>query len=158
MVMTELRYEVLVHDGVRRHRAQRLPDGSPIVSSPLASTLIVGEHDAVLVDPPFTREQVARVGDWIERSGRRLAYIYSTHGHGDHWFGTGELARRFPGATVCAGVTVPARCAATIAATVSLTRCPDRTKTAVRKVVEVYSAGTARAVSGCKRERNWRRA
>jgi hypothetical protein len=30
--MTELHYEVLVHDGVRRNRPQRLPDGSPIVS------------------------------------------------------------------------------------------------------------------------------
>jgi glyoxylase-like metal-dependent hydrolase (beta-lactamase superfamily II) len=88
---------VLVHDGVRRHRAERLPDGSPIVSSPLASTLIVGEHDAVLVDAPFTREQVARVGDWIERSGKRLTHIYATHGHGDHWFGTDLLMRRFPG-------------------------------------------------------------
>jgi glyoxylase-like metal-dependent hydrolase (beta-lactamase superfamily II) len=97
MVMTELRYEVLVHDGVRRHRAQRLPDGSPIVSSPLASTLIFGDHDAVLVDPPFTRDQVARVGDWIERCGKRLAYTYATHGHGDHWFGTDLLMRRFPG-------------------------------------------------------------
>ena len=94
---TELRYEVLVHDGVRRHRAQRLPDGSPIVSSPLASTLVFGDHDAALVDVPFTREQVARVGDWIERSGKRLAYIYATHGHGDHWFGTDLLMRRFPG-------------------------------------------------------------
>lgn len=98
MVMAELRYEVLVHDGVRRHRAERLPDGSPIVSSPLASTLIVGEHDAVLVDPPFTREQVARVGDWIERFGKRLAYVYATHGHGDHWFGTDLLLQRFTGA------------------------------------------------------------
>jgi hypothetical protein len=70
--MTELRYEVLVNDGVPRNRTQRLPDGSPIVSSPLASTLIFGDHDAVLVDPPFTREQVRRVGDWIERSGKRL--------------------------------------------------------------------------------------
>jgi glyoxylase-like metal-dependent hydrolase (beta-lactamase superfamily II) len=95
--MTELRYEVLVNDGVRRNRTQRLSDGSPIVSSPLASTLILGEHDAVLVDPPFTREQVQRVGDWIERSGKRLAFIYATHGHGDHWFGTGLLMRRFPG-------------------------------------------------------------
>jgi glyoxylase-like metal-dependent hydrolase (beta-lactamase superfamily II) len=95
--MTELRYEVLVNDGVPRNRTQRLPDGSPIVSSPLASTLILGEHDAVLVDPPFTREQVARVGDWIERSGKRLADIYATHGHGDHWFGTDLLMRRFPG-------------------------------------------------------------
>jgi glyoxylase-like metal-dependent hydrolase (beta-lactamase superfamily II) len=96
--MNELRYEVLVNDGVRRQRAQRLPDGSPIVSSPVASTLIYGDHDAVLVDPPFTREQVARVGDWIERSGRKLAFIYATHGHGDHWFGTDLLAQRFRGA------------------------------------------------------------
>jgi glyoxylase-like metal-dependent hydrolase (beta-lactamase superfamily II) len=95
--MTELRFEVFVNDGVPRNRAQRLPDGSPIVSSPVASTLIVAEHDAVLVDPPFTREQVARVGDWIERSGKRLAYIYATHGHGDHWFGTALLMRRFAG-------------------------------------------------------------
>jgi glyoxylase-like metal-dependent hydrolase (beta-lactamase superfamily II) len=63
----------------------------------LASTLILGEHDAVLVDAPFTRQQVQRVGDWIERSGKRLAFIYATHGHGDHWFGTGLLMRRFPG-------------------------------------------------------------
>jgi glyoxylase-like metal-dependent hydrolase (beta-lactamase superfamily II) len=94
--MAELHYEVLVHDGVRRNRPQRLPDGSPIVSSPLAITLIFGERDAVLVDPPFTREQVQRVGDWVERSGKRLAYIYATHGHGDHWFGTDLLMRRFP--------------------------------------------------------------
>ncbi|MCW2663340.1 MAG: Zn-dependent hydrolase, glyoxylase [Mycobacterium sp.] len=96
--MTELRYEVLVNDGVRRHRAQRLPDGSPIVSSPLATTLILGDHDAVLVDVPFTREQVARVGNWVESFGRELAYIYATHGHGDHWFGTDLLLQRFPGA------------------------------------------------------------
>ncbi len=98
MVMADLRYEVLVHDGVRRNRVERLPDGSPIVSSPLASTLIVGEHDAVLVDPPFTREQVARVGDWVDRFGKRLAYVYATHGHGDHWFGTDLLLQRFTGA------------------------------------------------------------
>jgi glyoxylase-like metal-dependent hydrolase (beta-lactamase superfamily II) len=96
--MTELRYEVLVNDGVRRNRPQRLPDGSPIVSSPLATTLILGEHDAVLVDVPFTRKQVARVGDWVESFGKRLAYIYATHGHGDHWFGTDLLLQRFPGA------------------------------------------------------------
>jgi len=100
--MTELRYEVLVSDGVARNRSQRLPDGSPIVSSPLASTLIFGERDAVLVDPPFTRDQVQRVGDWLANSGRRLAYIYATHGHGDHWFGTDLLMQRFPGAVAYA--------------------------------------------------------
>ena len=64
--MSELNYEVLVNDGLRRHREQTLPDGSPIISSPIASTLIYGDHDAVLVDPPMTCEQVSRVGDWIE--------------------------------------------------------------------------------------------
>ena len=100
--MSNLRYEVLVNDGVTRDREMRLPDGSPIVSSPVASTLVLGDNDAVLVDPPFTYEQIDRVGDWIERSGKRLAYIYATHGHGDHWFGADRIMRRFPGATAYA--------------------------------------------------------
>jgi glyoxylase-like metal-dependent hydrolase (beta-lactamase superfamily II) len=99
---TPLSYEVLVSDGVPRATELHLPDGGPIVSSPLSSTLIYGQRDAVLVDPPFTREQTVHVGDWIERSGKRLAYVYSTHGHGDHWFGTAQLLERFPGATVYA--------------------------------------------------------
>lgn len=100
--MTALRYEVMVHDGLPRHREQRLPDGSPIVSSPVASTLILGEKDAVLVDPPFTYDQVGRTAEWIENSGRILKFIYATHGHGDHWFGTDLLLQRFPGATAYA--------------------------------------------------------
>ena len=97
-----LSFEVLVSDGVERVTDLRLPDGGPIVSSPVASTLIFGERDAVLVDPPYTREQIDRVGDWIDGFGRRLAYLYATHGHGDHWFGTARLLERFPGATVYA--------------------------------------------------------
>ncbi|MFF3949098.1 MBL fold metallo-hydrolase [Streptomyces sp. NPDC001902] len=96
--MTDLRYDTFVCDGLRRAQGPRLPDGSPIFSSPLTSTLVLGDAEAVLVDPPFTREQVHGVGDWIERSGRRLTYVYATHGHGDHWFGTDLLLRRFPGA------------------------------------------------------------
>src|SRR5260370_10810100 len=99
---TQLSYDVFVSDGPTRAGDERMPDGSPLVWSPLSSTLILGAADAVLVDPPFTRTQIRNVGDRVERSGRRLAYIYATHGHGDHWFGTGELARRFPGVTVYA--------------------------------------------------------
>ena len=58
--MTELRSRCLVHDGLPPQPRQRLPNGGPIVSSPVASALIFGEHDAVLVDPPFTRDQVRR--------------------------------------------------------------------------------------------------
>jgi glyoxylase-like metal-dependent hydrolase (beta-lactamase superfamily II) len=64
--------------------------------------LIFGERDGVLVDPPYTRDQIRRVGDWVERFGKRLAYIYATHGHGDHWFGTDLLMQRFPGAVAYA--------------------------------------------------------
>jgi glyoxylase-like metal-dependent hydrolase (beta-lactamase superfamily II) len=99
---TPLSYEVFVSAGPARAGDERMPDGTPLVWSPLSSTLIFGAEDAVLVDPPFTRTQIQSVGDWVERSGRRLAYIYATHGHGDHWFGTGELASRFPGVTVYA--------------------------------------------------------
>jgi glyoxylase-like metal-dependent hydrolase (beta-lactamase superfamily II) len=97
-----LSYDVFVWDGPAGAGDERMPDGAPLAWSPLSSTLIFGAQDALLVDPPFTRTQIQAVGDWVERSGRRLAYIYATHGHGDHWFGTGELARRFPGVTVYA--------------------------------------------------------
>ena len=101
--MSDLSYEVLVNDGLRRNRDQRLPDGSPIISSPVATTLIYGERDAVLVDPPFTRRaQVSRVGDWIQRSGKHSVAVYATHGHGDHWFGTDLLLQRFPDAVAYA--------------------------------------------------------
>ena len=99
---TQLSYDVFVSDGPAGAGGERMPDGAPLGWSPLSSTLIFGAHDALLADPPFTRTQIRSVGDWVERSGRRLAYIYATHGHGDHWFGTGELARRFPGVTVYA--------------------------------------------------------
>jgi glyoxylase-like metal-dependent hydrolase (beta-lactamase superfamily II) len=99
---TPLSYEVFVSDGPVGTGGDLMPDGSPPAWSPLSSTLVSGDREALLVDPPFTRTQIRAVGDWVERSGRRLAYIYATHGHGDHWFGTGELARRFPGVTVYA--------------------------------------------------------
>jgi glyoxylase-like metal-dependent hydrolase (beta-lactamase superfamily II) len=68
--------------------------------SPITSTLIMGRHDAVLIDPPLTTSQAAEVGDWIAASGRRLRQIYITHGHGDHWFGAIPLVQRFSGVTV----------------------------------------------------------
>jgi len=97
-----LSYSTFISEGIVRASGARLPEGDPIVSSPITSTLIVGATDAVLVDPPLTIEQTRLVGDWVERSGKRLKYIYVTHAHGDHWFGSAQLVRRFPGAVVYA--------------------------------------------------------
>ncbi|MFJ1535810.1 MBL fold metallo-hydrolase [Streptomyces mirabilis] len=97
-----LAYQTLVMAGAPRADGLRMPDGQPIISSPITSTMIHSETDAVLVDPPFTHDQIKQTGDWIETSGKRLRFIYITHGHGDHWFGTAELLKQFPGATVYA--------------------------------------------------------
>jgi len=100
--MSELSYDVLVTDGPEWAGDARLPDGRPLVWNPGSTVLISGAEHAVLVDAPFTHEQIKAVGDWVEASGKTLTYIYATHGHGDHWFGGHALVERFPSATVVA--------------------------------------------------------
>ncbi|MFD0744292.1 MBL fold metallo-hydrolase [Phytohabitans flavus] len=77
-----------------------LPDGTSVGRfpswSPITSTLILGDREAVLVDAPHTVQRAAEVADWVEASGRDLVAMYATHGHGDHYFGFTEVARRFP--------------------------------------------------------------
>jgi glyoxylase-like metal-dependent hydrolase (beta-lactamase superfamily II) len=63
---------------------------------PIASTLIYGVRDAVLVDSFITVEQARAQADWIAAKGKNLTTIYATHGHGDHFFGTSVLLDRFP--------------------------------------------------------------
>ena len=64
----------------------------------MASTLIHGERDAVLVDAFMTVAQATALADWVAARRKSLTTIYITHGHGDHWFGVATLLERFPGA------------------------------------------------------------
>src|SRR5580658_7927959 len=66
--------------------------------SPISSTLISGERDAVLVDTFITVEQNRALVEWIATSGKSLTTIYATHGHGDHFFGVNTIRERFPNA------------------------------------------------------------
>jgi glyoxylase-like metal-dependent hydrolase (beta-lactamase superfamily II) len=93
-----LSYRVLVLDPIPFADPEKTPEGEARMFQPIAVTLITGERDAVLVDPPMTSEQTEAVGKWVEASGKRLRAIVSTHGHGDHWFGTAMLLKRFPDA------------------------------------------------------------
>lgn len=94
-------YDVFVTDPIPQNVTELVPNGDRRMFSPLSITLIYGKNDAVLVDPPLTIDQANAVGDWVERSGKRLTHIFVTHGHGDHWFTAAILAERF-GAQVVA--------------------------------------------------------
>lgn len=79
--------------------------GGPIGSwSPISCTLIHGDKEAVLVDTPITNAQNEDLVKWIEETipSKKLTTLYITHGHADHWLGTGLLRQRFPGLKILA--------------------------------------------------------
>ncbi|GAB1191979.1 hypothetical protein APSETT444_001163 [Aspergillus pseudonomiae] len=72
--------------------------------SPISCTLIQGPKSAILVDTPITRNQAEELAYWIKKTapGKKLEYIYTTHAHGDHFFGNPVILKHFPGATCIA--------------------------------------------------------
>lgn len=66
------------------------------------SALIMGEHDAVLVDPPFTKADAHRIAGMVLDSGKKLTTIFVTHDHPDHYFSMDVLAEAFPDAKIVA--------------------------------------------------------
>src|SRR3984893_17891506 len=97
-----LKWEVFVTPGIPTAASDLPPGTKQGMWSPISSTLIYGERDAVLVDAFITVEQADALVDWVERSGKNLTTIYATHGHGDHFFGIGSLLNRFPNARAVA--------------------------------------------------------
>jgi glyoxylase-like metal-dependent hydrolase (beta-lactamase superfamily II) len=73
------------------------------------ATLIFGGRDAVLVDTFLTVDQNQQLVDWVKAHYRNLAYIYITHGHGDHGFGVRQLTEAFPAAKAVAAEAVVAK-------------------------------------------------
>jgi glyoxylase-like metal-dependent hydrolase (beta-lactamase superfamily II) len=97
-----LNWEVFVTPGIPIVTPDRPPGMQETFFQAMASTLIYGTNDAVLVDAYLTAKQSNALADWIASKGKNLRTIYITHGHGDHWFGVGTLLDRFPGAKVIA--------------------------------------------------------
>ena len=68
----------------------------------VASVIVMGKTDAVLIDAQWTLSNAHRVVAEILETGKDLTTIYLTHAHPDHYFGAGTIADAFPGARVVA--------------------------------------------------------
>lgn len=73
----------------------------------VASTLVSGKTDAVLIDAQFTRADAHRVVGEILGSGKRLKTIFISQGDPDYYFGLEVIHQAFPQAQILAtGATV----------------------------------------------------
>ena len=68
----------------------------------VASVIVTGKTDAVLIDTQWTLSNAHRVVAEILETGKYLKTIYVTHAHPDHYFGLGPIADAFPQARVTA--------------------------------------------------------
>ena len=93
-----LRADTHVTDLIPFVPAKPLPFGIPETWSHMASTLISGDKEAILVDPPLTIKQGTELAVWIKETipDKTLKTIFITHCHGDHYFSLSELLRHFP--------------------------------------------------------------
>ena len=97
-----LKWEVLLTPGIPIAQARRPEGVQETYFQAMASTLIYGRRDAILVDAFMTVKQATALADWVASKHKNLTTIYITHGHGDHWFGVGTILERFPNARVVA--------------------------------------------------------
>jgi glyoxylase-like metal-dependent hydrolase (beta-lactamase superfamily II) len=97
-----LNWDVFVTPGIPIVMSDMPPGVREARFQAMASTLIYGKRDAILVDAFMTVKQANALADWVAAKGKNLTTIYMTHGHGDHWFGVGTLLERFPRAKAVA--------------------------------------------------------
>ncbi|SHH48068.1 Glyoxylase, beta-lactamase superfamily II [Chryseolinea serpens] len=68
----------------------------------VASVIISGKTDAVLIDAQFTLADAETVAQRIKNSGKKLTTIYVSHGDPDFYFGLEVFKRYFPEVTAYA--------------------------------------------------------
>jgi glyoxylase-like metal-dependent hydrolase (beta-lactamase superfamily II) len=91
-----LHWDVFVTPGLPTVTSDLPPGTTQQMWQPIASTLIDGKRDAILVDACITVEQAGALVDWVAASGKNLTTIDATHGHGDHCFGASTVLEGFP--------------------------------------------------------------
>lgn len=69
---------------------------------PVASALVSGARDAVLIDAQFSRGEALKLVEQIRASGKRLTTVYVSHGDPDFYFGLDVIHAAFPDAKIVA--------------------------------------------------------
>jgi len=68
----------------------------------VASVIISGKTDAVLIDAQFTLADAEKVANEIKKSGKKLTVIYVSHADPDYYFGLEVFKKYFPEVTAYA--------------------------------------------------------
>lgn len=68
----------------------------------VASVIVSGKTDAVLIDAQFTLADAEKVADQIKKSGKKLTTIYVSHADPDFYFGLEVFKKYFPEVTAYA--------------------------------------------------------
>jgi len=68
----------------------------------VASVMVSGKTDVVLIDAQFTLADAEKVANEIKVSGKKLTTIYISHGDPDYYFGLEVFKKYFPEITVFA--------------------------------------------------------
>ncbi len=68
----------------------------------VASVIVSGKTDAVLIDAQFTLADAEKVAQGIKNSGKKLTTIYVSYGDPDFYFGLEVFKKYFPNVTVYA--------------------------------------------------------
>jgi glyoxylase-like metal-dependent hydrolase (beta-lactamase superfamily II) len=66
------------------------------------STIVSGEHDAILIDAQFDLADAHRLVAQLLESKKNLTTVYITHYHPDHYFGLAVIKQAFPKAKLVA--------------------------------------------------------
>jgi glyoxylase-like metal-dependent hydrolase (beta-lactamase superfamily II) len=69
---------------------------------PVASSLITGEKEAILVDAQFNKKDAEKLVQLIQDSHKKLTTIYISHSDPDYYFGLETIAKAFPEAKIVA--------------------------------------------------------
>lgn len=69
---------------------------------PVASVLVAGKHDAVLIDAQFSRAEAQKLVEKIHASGKKLTTVYISHSDPDFYFGLDVIKAAFPQAKIVA--------------------------------------------------------